>query len=52
MIVWVKPAGVTTDIGDVRQYKLQNWAFPQQTTMDQWFDKAQFESYRTLGYTR
>ena len=23
--------------------------FPQQTTGDQWFDEAQFESYRRLG---
>lgn len=50
MIVWVKPAGVTTNAVDVRQYKLQNRAFPQQTTMDQGFDEAQFESYRKLGY--
>jgi 4-hydroxyphenylacetate 3-monooxygenase len=24
--------------------------FPQQTTTDQWYDEAQFESYRALGY--
>ena len=34
---------------DVRQYKLENSLFPQQTTVDQWFDEAQFESYRRLG---
>jgi hypothetical protein len=42
VIVWVKPAGVTTDAVYVRPYKLQNRAFPQQTTMGQWFDEAQF----------
>jgi hypothetical protein len=25
-------------------------AFPQQTTADQFFDEAQWESYRALGY--
>ena len=25
-------------------------SFPQQSTLDQWFDEAQFESYRKLGY--
>jgi hypothetical protein len=48
-IVWIKPA-LTGDEGvDVMQYGLQNAAFPQQTTADQWFDEAQFESYRRLG---
>jgi hypothetical protein len=50
IIVWVKPAVTTADAGDVRQYKLQNPLFPHQTTMDQWYDEAQFESYRKLGY--
>ncbi|HEV7921769.1 MAG TPA: hypothetical protein VGR02_13350, partial [Thermoanaerobaculia bacterium] len=36
---------------DVRQYGFENSAFPQQTTADQWYDEAQFESYRRLGYT-
>jgi hypothetical protein len=33
----------------VRQYGLENADFPQQSTADQWFDEAQFESYRRLG---
>jgi hypothetical protein len=38
------------DLGaDVRQYGIENKAFPQQSTVDQWFDEAQFESYRQLG---
>ena len=50
VIVWVKPTVTTDDAADVRQYKLQNPAFPQQTTLDQWYDEAQFESYRKLAY--
>jgi hypothetical protein len=34
---------------DVRQYGIENSAFPQQSTVNQWFDEAQFESYRHLG---
>lgn len=34
---------------DVLQYSAANTAFPHQSTADQWFDEAQFESYRNLG---
>lgn len=50
VIVWVKPVVTSLDTVDVRQYKLENAAFPQQTTADQWYDESQFESYRSLGY--
>ncbi|MBV9497563.1 MAG: hypothetical protein JOZ54_25225 [Acidobacteria bacterium] len=36
---------------DVRQYGFAFDDFPQQTTADQWYDEAQFESYRRLGRT-
>ncbi|MEP6621106.1 MAG: patatin-like phospholipase family protein [bacterium] len=49
-ILWVKPAVTKADSVDVQQYHLENAAFPQQTTTDQWYDEAQFESYRALGY--
>lgn len=50
VIVWIKPALTAKDESvDVRQYALENTVFPQQTTADQWFDEAQFESYRRLG---
>jgi hypothetical protein len=49
VIVWLKPSLVNDDPAEVRQYALENNAFPQQTTADQWFDEAQFESYRRLG---
>jgi hypothetical protein len=34
----------------VQQYHLEHDTFPHQTTVNQWFDEAQFESYRALGY--
>jgi hypothetical protein len=49
IVVWIKPAVRQKDPADVRQYALENDDFPQQTTGDQWFDEAQFESYRRLG---
>ncbi len=49
-IVWLKPSvGAPTDPADVRQYGKENQGFPQQATTNQWFDEAQFESYRRLG---
>lgn len=35
---------------DVYSYAKRAATFPQQTTIDQWFDESQFESYRRLGY--
>jgi len=49
-IIWIKPVVTRRDSVDVRQYKLENGVFPQQTTADQWYDESQFESYRSLGY--
>src|ERR671933_2723436 len=51
VIVLVKPSLLkkADEAVDVRQYGLENSAFPQQTTVDQCFDEAQFESYRRLG---
>lgn len=34
---------------DVRSYAASHRAFPQETTLDQFFDEAQWESYRKLG---
>lgn len=50
-IVVFKPAltAVKQEPPDVRQYGLENDAFPQQATIDLWYDEAQFESYRRLG---
>ena len=52
-IVLIKPClteRIYKNAPDIRNYALVNPAFPQQTTADQWFDEAQFESYRKLGY--
>lgn len=49
----VKPglsAAICATAPDLRNYALANPEFPQQSTADQWFDEAQFESYRKLGY--
>lgn len=49
-IIWVKPRifdGISTDIAS---YAAQNAPFPHQTTINQFFDAAQWESYRRLGY--
>ena len=35
---------------DVRNYAYQHAGFPHESTSDQWFGEAQFESYRRLGY--
>jgi hypothetical protein len=48
-ILWLKPSRRPGDPVDVQQYGLENSAFPQQTTADQWFSESQFESYRRLG---
>ncbi|HEY9404358.1 MAG TPA: hypothetical protein VIQ24_16995 [Pyrinomonadaceae bacterium] len=50
-IVIFKPAltNVKKETPDVRQYGLENDGFPQQATVDLWYDEAQFESYRRLG---
>lgn len=48
-IIYVKPAVVGRVTADVRQYAIENDSFPQQTTANQWFGEAQFESYRRLG---
>jgi hypothetical protein len=44
LLVYVK-SSVTGD-----DYRKRNQAFPQESTADQFFDEAQFESYRALGY--
>ncbi|HKC97559.1 MAG TPA: hypothetical protein VKG20_05960 [Methylomirabilota bacterium] len=50
VLVWLKPALLGHEPADVRQYGFGNPVFPQQSTADQWFDEAQFESYRKLGF--
>ena len=49
-IVWVKPRMFEGLPPDVTGYGGSNPTFPQQTTSDQFFDEAQWESYRAVGY--
>jgi hypothetical protein len=48
-IVLIKPALIADAPLDVHNYGATNKEFPQQTTGDQFFDEAQWESYRRLG---
>jgi hypothetical protein len=49
-IIYVKTALTGDEPVDIREYAIANPEFPQQSTGDQFFDEAQFESYRKLGY--
>jgi len=43
------PTLVGNEPADITHYHATNPDFPQQTTADQFFDEAQWESYRKLG---
>lgn len=48
-ILFIKP-GITDDLPpDLVNYQRSKKDFPQQSTLDQFFDEAQWESYRKLG---
>ncbi len=49
LIVYVKSALVGDEPTDITHYHAAHPDFPQQTTADQFFDEAQWESYRKLG---
>jgi hypothetical protein len=49
LIVIVKPSMTGDEPLDVLQYAASHPTFPQETTSDQFFDEAQWESYRKLG---
>jgi hypothetical protein len=48
-IVYLKTAYVGDEPIDLRHYKREHPAFPQESTLNQWFTEPQFESYRRLG---
>lgn len=50
-LVLIKPslAKLRNEPADVLNYAIQNPTFPHQTTVDQFFDESQFESFRRLG---
>ena len=48
-VVLLKPHLLADTSADVVQYAHANDSFPQESTADQFFDEAQWESYRKLG---
>ena len=48
-LLLIKPTLTGDEPQDVLNYHASHPAFPQQTTADQFFDEAQWESYRRLG---
>ena len=48
-VVLLKPALLGATSADVVNYQRSHAAFPQESTADQFFDEAQWESYRKLG---
>ena len=49
LLLLLKPTITGRESVDVLNYHAQHPDFPQETTMDQFFDEAQWESYRKLG---
>jgi hypothetical protein len=49
VLLYIKPAIYGDEPQDVLHYKRSHDTFPHETTADQFFDEAQFESYRALG---
>jgi hypothetical protein len=49
LLVYVKASRTGDEPPPVVDYQLKNPLFPHQSTADQFFDEAQFESYRLLG---
>ena len=52
VLLYIKPVCYGSDGSeprDVVQYKRSNPAFPNESTVDQFFSESQFESYRALG---
>ena len=48
-LLMVKPSLMGDEAADVIQYQRTHSLFPQEPTSDQYFDEAQWESYRKLG---
>ena len=49
-LLFVKPQLRGDEPLDIQHYARSHAAFPQESTMDQYFDEAQWESYQRLGY--
>ncbi|WP_414664141.1 patatin-like phospholipase family protein [Horticoccus sp. 23ND18S-11] len=48
-LMLIKPSIMGDEAEDVLQYQRKHTIFPQEPTSDQYFDEAQWESYRKLG---
>ncbi|MEJ0038947.1 MAG: hypothetical protein WDO68_23260 [Gammaproteobacteria bacterium] len=48
-MLYLKLAMLGTESSYVLDYRRENPLFPHETTLDQFFDEAQFEAYRALG---
>jgi hypothetical protein len=49
LILILKPSLSGDEPMDIREYHLEHQDFPQETTMNQFFNEAQWEAYRKLG---
>lgn len=49
-LIYLKSSLTGDEPTDLLEYSLRQPEFPHQTTLDQFFDESQFESYRRLGY--
>jgi hypothetical protein len=49
VLLVVKPTLTGDEPADIAQYRRRNGAFPHESTGDQFYDEAQWESYRRLG---
>jgi hypothetical protein len=49
LLLYLKPTVTGDEPVDVANYARTHPAFPHESTTEQWFDEAQFESYRMLG---
>lgn len=49
VLLYVKPTLTGGEPPDIANYARRNTAFPHETTIDQFYDEAQWESYRRLG---
>ena len=48
--IYVKSGLIVRDPYDLLSYRREHPEFPQESTVDQFFDETQLESYRELGY--
>lgn len=48
-LIYLKPSLTGNEPSDVQDYAARHPSFPHEPTSDQFFDEAQFESYRRLG---